>query len=73
MKRKERYLKEKKNEMWVQRFLNDLKGEKIKNEEAGRRNLYPQQSLGLTVYTRGADMFSVLYPKTANVKSSRKV
>lgn len=73
MKRKERYLKEKKNEMWVQRFLNDLKGEKIKNEEAGRRNLYPQQSLGLTVYTRGADMFWVLYPKTANVKSSGKV
>ena len=66
-------LKGKKNEMWVQRFLNDLKGEKIKNEEAGRRNLYPQQSLGLTVYTRGADMFWVLYPKTANVKSSRKV
>lgn len=59
--------------MWVQRFLNDLKGEKIKNEEAGRRNLYPQQSLGLTVSTRGADMFWVLYPKTANVKSSRKV
>lgn len=43
------------------------------NEEAGRRNLYPQQSLGLTVYTRGAEIFWVLYPKTANVKPPRKV
>ena len=44
-----------------------------KNEEAGRRNLYPQQSLGLTVNTRGAEIFWVLYPKTANVKPPRKV
>ena len=51
-----------KNETWVQRFLNEIKK---KQEEAGRKKLYPQQSLEFTFYT-GAQKCFGSYTQKAN-------
>lgn len=67
---KEKDTKRKENELWVQRFLNEIF--KKLNEEGGRRKLHPEQSFAFTSDTGERNVLGLRLKSLTNMKPPRE-